>query len=355
MPISKKIVLTGTHLTPAIEFIRQLQSDPDILWEIYYIGRIYNSSVNTTPAIESRVIPKAGIKYFGINCGKLDRRWFPNTLKGLPEILKGFFSALNLIKSLKPEFIVSFGGYVSVPVIVAGYFNKVKSITHEQTFTLSLSTKINSLFCNKVALSFPITIKFFKKKFIVTGNLLRREIFSTNSKKFKNFKLKIKNYPLIYITGGNQGSFFINNLTKLSLPLLSKKFFIIHQCGQKLKSHSSSNYLPLAYIDNQDIGWILNHASLIISRAGANTCQEIVVLKIKSILIPLKVSQQNEQIKNAAFVKAQLPDITTVIPESKLNPPLLLSSIEKLIRIEYYRGVFKPKSNVRLLKLIKTI
>ncbi|KKR68382.1 MAG: hypothetical protein UU09_C0010G0007 [Microgenomates group bacterium GW2011_GWA2_40_6] len=354
MPISKKIVLTGTHLTPAIEFIRQLQSDPDILWEIYYIGRIYNSSVDTTPAIESRVIPKAGIKYFGINCGKLDRRWFLYTLKGLPEILKGFFSALNLIKSLKPEFIVSFGGYVSVPVILAGYFNKVKSITHEQTLTLSLSTKINSLFCHKVALSFPRK-REPNSKFVVTGNLLRQEIFSTNSKKFKNFKLKIKNYPLIYITGGNQGSFFINNLTKLSLPLLSKKFFIIHQYGQKLKSHSSFNYLPLAYIDHQDIGWILNHASLIISRAGANTCQEIVALKIKSILIPLKVSQQNEQVKNASFVKTQLPNITTVIPESKLNPPLLLSSIEKLIRIEYHRGVFKPKSNLRLLKLIKTI
>jgi UDP-N-acetylglucosamine--N-acetylmuramyl-(pentapeptide) pyrophosphoryl-undecaprenol N-acetylglucosamine transferase len=352
MLISKKIVLTGTHLTPAAEFIRQLQNDPDIFWEISYIGRIHNSSVDTTPAVESKVISKTGVKYFGINCGKLDRRWFLYTLKGLPETLKGLFAASKIIKSLKPDYVVSFGGYVSVPVILSSFLNQVKSVTHEQTSTLSLSTKINSLFCHKVALSFPITKKFLKNKFIVTGNLLRREIFLNKSSKFD--KLKIEK-PIIYITGGNQGSLFINNLIKSSLPLLSKSYFIIHQCGQKFKSKASFNYLPLVYIDSQDIGWILNHAALMISRAGANTCQEIATLKIKSILIPLKVSQQNEQIKNAAFVKTQLPNITTVIPESKLNPPLLLSSIEKLIRIEYHRDVFKPKSNLRLLKLIKTI
>lgn len=352
MPISKKIVLTGTHLTPAVEFIRQLRSDPDILWEIYYIGRIHNSSIDPTLAIESIVIPKMGIQYLGIDCGKFDRRWLPNTLRGFPEILRGLFSALNLIRSLKPELIVSFGGYVSVPVVLAGYLNKVKSITHEQTFTLSLSTKINSLFCHKVALSFPITIKFFKKKFIVTGNLLRREIFSQKSSKFP--KLAIDR-PIIYFTGGNQGSSFINNLLKISLPQLSQSYFIVHQCGPKVKPKASPNYLPLAYIDNKDIGWILNNSSLIIGRAGANTCQEIVALNIKSILIPLNFSQQGEQLKNAAFVKSAQPAITLVIPEQKLNPNTLLTNINQLFLAKHQRHISKLKPNLSLLKLIKTI
>src|SRR5665647_3483105 len=79
----KTIIITGTHLTPALELIRQLKKD-DINWQINYIGRKNNSSVDNTPSIESKIIPKMGIKFYSIDCGKFDRRWIPNTLKGLP-------------------------------------------------------------------------------------------------------------------------------------------------------------------------------------------------------------------------------------------------------------------------------
>jgi UDP-N-acetylglucosamine--N-acetylmuramyl-(pentapeptide) pyrophosphoryl-undecaprenol N-acetylglucosamine transferase len=356
MPTPKKIVLTGTHITPALEFIRQLQNDTDTSWEIFFIGRIHNSSVDTSPAIESKIIPKIGVKYFGIDCGKFDRRYFPNTLNGIPQIFSAFIKASKILGQIKPHLVLSFGGYLSVPVVFAAAIKGIPSVTHEQTSTLSLSTRINSLFSKYIALSFPINT--FPQKYIVTGNLLRREIFSESSPLFQ--KIKFLKLPLLFVTAGNQGSRLLNNQIRFLLPNLTQHFNIVHQTGnndfpdfQKLSSQFT-HYYPFPYIESPDIGWILNRACLMISRAGANTCQEITALKIKSVLIPLKISQQNEQMKNADFVKSLQPDITIVIPEINLNSKILLKSIQKLSAIKKPKDPPEALENLKLLKLIKT-
>ena len=177
----KTIIITGTHLTPALELIRQLKTDPQTDWQINYIGRKNNSSVDDSPSIESKIIPKTGINFYSINCGKFDRRWLPNTIKGLPQTTKSLFESLKLIKKIKPDIVVSFGGYVSVPVIISSFLKKIPSITHEQTLTNSLTTRINSLFVKKIALSFDNPKqkeKLPKEKIVVTGNLLRQELFA---------------------------------------------------------------------------------------------------------------------------------------------------------------------------------
>lgn len=352
--IIKKIIITGTHTTPAIELIHQLQKDEQFKWEIYYIGRCYNSSVSTQPSIESKLIPETGVVFFGIQCGKFDRRWIPNTLRGIPQIFTGFHKANSIVKKIKPDIIISFGGYVSVPVIIAAKINSIKSITHEQTFTTSLSTKINSLFVNKVALSFPS--KKNNPKEIVTGNLLRQDIYNQSSKLFENL-IQNKKRPIIYVTAGNQGSKTLNDIILSILPDL-KNFTIIHQTGEtdysKIKqfSISQNNYHVFDYIKQNDIGWILNNADIIISRSGANTAQEIVSLGKKSILVPLLVSQQNEQILNAKWVKQQFPKSTAIIYQSKLTSQKLLSKIHQLYKTKSSTITKQNQINSALLNLI---
>lgn len=357
---SKKIIITGTHLTPAIELIHQLQSDPKFDWDISYIGRLFNSATNKIPPIESKIIPSLGINFFPINSGKFDRKFFWNNFFELPETLKGFFDAQKIISKIKPDIIVSFGGYVSVPVIINGFFRKIPSITHEQTPTTSLTTKINSFFVKKIALSFKPEKPFFKNKTIITGNLLRSEIYNQNSPLFKNFKFKIKNSPLIYITAGNQGSQTINKLIPEIIKVFPKINFI-HQTGEtdfeKMKSivKKHSNYFVFDYINLNDIGWILNKSDIIIGRSGANTSQEIVALQKKSILIPLPKSQQNEQLKNALWIKEQLEKQTIIIPQEKLNLQSLSFSIKKLLETKSQSKTNEIKINTKLLNLIHEI
>jgi UDP-N-acetylglucosamine--N-acetylmuramyl-(pentapeptide) pyrophosphoryl-undecaprenol N-acetylglucosamine transferase len=303
-----------------------------------------------------------GINFYSINCGKLDRRWLPNTFKGIPQTTKSLFESIRLIKKIKPDIIVSFGGYVSVPVIIAGFFKKIPSITHEQTLTNSLTTKINSFFVNKVALSFDNKNqknKLPKNKIVITGNLLRQELFQPQNSKTGDQLQKIKT-KIIFITAGNQGSHTINIVIKKILPKL-KNYFIIHQTGKndldsfKKLEKKYSNYKAFDYLQANDISHIFNKSKLIISRSGANTSQEIVALNKKSILIPLRVSQQNEQLLNALWVRNKLHQNTEVIEEKNLNENSLLKTINKIISIKNNNKTIKKYNNQKLLNLINEI
>lgn len=337
--------------------IRQLREDKTTDWDICYIGRKHNSSVDQKKAIESEVIPKSGVKFYGISSGKFDRRWLPNTIRGIPQIFKGFSEAKKIIENIKPDIVVSFGGYVSVPVVYSASNLQIPSITHEQTFTSSLSTKINSMFCQKVALSFAH--KTLNKKEVVTGNLLRQEIFESKSKLFDNL-IGNKSKPILFITAGNQGSKIINDNILNIYPQLSK-YSIVHQTGESDFSRclqfasDKKNYYPFPYINASDIGWVYKKSQIVISRAGANTCQEIAILDKKAIIIPLLVSQQNEQGLNAQWLKKLHPNKTIIIDQSKLTTKLLLKKINYLSKIKTKATVSAPEPNYKLLDLIYEI
>lgn len=350
--IKKTIIITGTHHTPAMELIRQLKNDKNIKWQIYYITHTYKTETHITNTLK----PLLKNKLINIECGKFDRNSILKTSKGLIKTLIAIGTSTKLIKKYKPDIIISFGGYVSVPVIISSWLKKIPSITHEQTTTLSLSTKINSLFVNKVALSFPF--KKLNKKQIVTGNLIRQEVFFKKTKTYQKLTKTIPKKALIFVSGGNQSSSTINKVFLKISKLLSKKYTIIHHTGNidfdKIKKDTNNlpDYYVTKYVGPKDIGWVLNNATVIINRSGANYCQEIVALHKPSILIPLPFSQQNEQLKNATWVKKQQAKITIVIPQSNLNSKNLLQAIKKLSKISHKKNLVKPIKNTNILRLI---
>lgn len=358
MKITKTIIITGTHHTPAIEIIKQLQNDTTISWKIHYIS-------HTTPSdthLSKIIIPQLQSNYHNISCGKFHRRSLLDTIIGIPYIIFGFFQALLLIKFIKPDLVVSFGGYVSVPVIIASYIYKIPSITHEQTLTVSLATRINALFSTKIALTFEETNSqklLPKNKIIVTGNPIRTEIFKQTSPKYSYLKSKIQKQPLIYITGGSRGSEFINQLIVNSLPFLSK-FTVIHQTGTndlksvlvQTKSKKYPNYFPTDYVDYDNIGWVLNNAEIVIGRSGANNCLDLYVLNKKSILIPLPFAQQNEQLLNAQWLQNKYPNQTVIYSQSELTPEKLIKSISKLNQLKISTKQLTPPVSHPLFNLI---
>jgi len=258
--------------------------------------------------------------------------------------------------------VVSFGGYVSVPVIISSFFKKIPSITHEQTLTNSLTTKINSKFVTKIALSFDHKNQIDQlpqSKVVVTGNLLRYQLFhpkiSSLTKKIKTISQKI-----VFITAGNQGSHSINLIIK-KISQEMPEYFFIHQTGNndfpefKKLEKFQNNYLCFDYINTNDFGFLLKNSNLIISRAGANTCQEIAALNQKSILVPLLVSQQDEQLLNAKWVKSILPQQTEILLQNQLSSKNLSKIIKKLIIKDNQSNQKNININYRLLNLINEI
>lgn len=303
-----KILVIGGHLTPALAVIEKFSKEDEIL----YVGRKHAIEGDSGLSLEYKTITEIGIKFTEIKTGRLQRGFTKHTIPSLLKIPSGFFSSIKIMKNFKPDVVVGFGGYVSFPLVISAFFLKVPIVLHEQTLGIGLANKYLARFADKICISFPSTSgKLPKEKVVLTGNPIRESVIKPKNK--LNFNIK---KPLIFVTGGNQGSHFINNLIYESLTELLTKFSIIHQTGdsheyrdfdkleilkQGLNLDKKDKYVVSKFFSPNEISGIINESDIVISRAGINTISELIFLKKPAILIPLPNSQKNEQLSNAKF------------------------------------------------------
>lgn len=356
----KKIVITGGHLTPALAVIEELQKQGG--WEIYFFGREYAAEGDKTSSVEREVIPRMGIKFVLISAGRWQRRFTRYTIPAILRLPLGFFQALYHLVRLRPNVILSFGGYLGVPVVLAGWLLGIPSLTHEQTTIIGLGTKISALFCKKVALSWPQTLGVFpKEKEVLTGNPIRREIFKSSEKAWQSFSFE-KGKPLILVAGGNQGSRVINAAVAGGLKKILANYNLFHQVGQLdlagFRKLEQKNYRVAKFIEGIDWGTLLNKADLVISRAGINTLTELGSLGKPMLLIPIPWLFGNEQTQNAKMFQAA--GVAEIISQDELTPGLLIKTIEKMMTNlnQYQKNAYGakklvvPGAAVKLVNLI---
>ena len=333
--MKKTIVITGTHLTPALAIIEELQKTPQ-KWQIYYLGRRYTMEGKSIPSPESRLLPTKKVTFINIPAGRLQRRFTIWTIPSLLRVPLGLFVSLYHLIKIKPDVLCSFGGYVSVPVVIAGKILAIPSLTHEQTVVVGLANRINGFLVNRVAITFPQSQQFFpKEKTVLTGNPLRPEIFQSKKPLYRFAHRK----PQIYLTGGGQGASSLNQAVWEVLPQLVNGYNLIHQCGghdypelkkkyQSLSVTIKRGYCLVDYISPESIGWAFN-SDIIIGRSGANTVLEIAALGKPAILIPLPKTAHDEQQANAQLlVQAGAGEI---INQKTLSGQVLLATINQMM------------------------
>ncbi len=334
----KKVAICGGHLTPALALIEKLEAKGQI--EIIYFGRRYSAEGTKNLSAEYKVISGKDIKFISMTAGRLQRKFTRYSIWALAKIPIGFIQSFYFLIKTRPVVVVSFGGYVSQPVVLTAWLLGIKCITHEQSAVPGLANRINSIFCDRVLLSWPQSQgKFKSKKTMVIGNPVRSDVYKTEavSKKIKDFISQSQN--LIFVTGGNQGSHFINRLIFSALPALSN-YHVLHQVGtvnhkgdlNKAGELSSENYLPVDYLTSADFGAAINKALIVISRSGANTIWELATLAKPAILIPLPTSASGEQLENARILEEAQSAV--IINQEATEPGTLIDKI-KLIKKDY--------------------
>lgn len=347
--VKKKLLITGGHLTPAIAVIERLDKNE---WEIIFLGRKVAQEGTSQLAREMHEIPKMGAKLITIPAGKIPRHLH---LKSIPAIIRipiGFLFALWHIARLKPEVILSFGGYVAVPAALAGKILAVPTVTHEQTVKKGLANSIIERFADVIAVSWPESQMFFKRKVLLTGNPLREVILQGPGRRVP---IQAENIPLLYITGGSQGAHFVNNVISKILPQLLRKYAIVHQCGytkegkdhrklikirNSLPRELQNRYLVRDWFEADEVAWLLRNADLLISRAGANTITEIAYTGATALLIPLPIAGRGEQLANAKLL--QSIGTAEILLQSKLTPLKLKAKIHKMLK---NAARYKEKAN----------
>lgn len=335
-----KVLITGTHFTPAQAVISELLKNPDN--SVTYVGRRYTREGDSSPSVESQVLPKMGVKFISITAGRLQRSFTRYTIPSLLKIPIGFVQSFLVVLKEKPDVVASFGGYLGVPVVFSAWLLSIPVVLHEQTLISSLANKISSWFADRVAISFPENHDFPESKTVLTGNPIRVELIDEPKNvdnKIKEF-VRSKKLPLILVTGGNQGAHAINQVVKEDLDKLTKKYLVIHQTGDsKYKDFETleqikaglehpERYKVLKWIDVEDLSLILRHVDLAISRAGINTLQELALFKVPVIVIPIE--NHYEQQKNARYFSER--GLSQTLPQSKLEGNSLFDLITQMLK-----------------------
>ena len=343
-----KILITGGHLTPALAVIEKLQVQPQI--EIIFVGRKYAVESENTLSWEYKEIEKRGIKFIPLYTGRLTRFVSFRNIRSILKIPLGFFQAFKIVRSEKPDIILSFGGYLALPIALTAFLFGKPIFTHEQTIHPGFANRIIGFFAKKVFVAFEDAQKYFNPaKVIITGNPIRTSLFQIQKKPFDIKKVK----PVIYITGGSLGSHSINVHIKAVLHALLQKYILIHQTGNVKEYHDFEDLqkikerLPLKFKNNyylrehffdEEIGYIYNVADIVISRAGANTFFELLYLKKPAIFIPLPWSAHGEQQKHALIFKEN--QIGEIFDQSEPSAKLLEKTDEVIRQLNFYQKNF---------------
>lgn len=334
-----KILITGAHFTPAVAVAEELKKIDKV--GITYVGRKATLEGDKTGSVESKILPSLGVKFMPITAGRLQRAFTFYTIPSLLKIPVGFIQAFFIVLSEKPDVILSFGGYVAVPIVLAGWLLSVPIIIHEQTLVGGLANKISSYFADKIAVSFEKNLSP-KENFLLTGNPIRNNIINLPklqrvSDEYRQFftRANKEGSPIILFTGGNQGSHIINLAVEECIDKLVKKAFVIHITGdnrfedfQRLRKRQGDRYLVRKWIDNE-WGVILSKADLVISRAGINTLMELAYLGKPTLVIPLPYLYKDEQNKNAKFFEDL--GLAKILFQSKLSGETLFENIKSML------------------------
>ena len=318
------LCITGGHLTPALAVIEEIRRQ-NLNWNILFIGRNHAFEGRASLTQEKRLIKAYAIPFHALFTG---RQGF-----SLWKFPIGFFQAFFLLASYRPAAVLSFGGYIALPVAIAAWTQRIPIITHEQTEGLGLANSVISRFARRVMFSNN------------SGVPLRRALFHPPEK--PSFPIDAK-LPILYVTGGSTGASSLNALVYPFIAELTKTYAVIHQVGSGDKSKMPAaygRYVVALYFDTEDVAWIYAHAALVIGRAGANTTAEVAALGVPALFIPLPWSAGCEQMNNARVLERE--GMAVVVKQEELSSGVLISQIEKIME---HIGEYK-KSAERVAKV----
>lgn len=350
--MAKKIMFTGGgtagHVTLNLALIPEFQK---MGWETEYIG--------SYSGIERDLVePLNNVTYHGISTGKLRRYLDFKNVKDPFKVMKGIWQSYRLIKRSRPDIVFSKGGFVSVPVVLGAWLNRVPAIIHESDLTPGLANRIAMPFASKIGVTFSETMSYVnKEKAVLIGGIIRDELRKGSRSKGFSMCDFSSTKPVLLVMGGSQGARKINQLVRKHLSELTRTFQIVHICGKNQVDSSiqQHGYCQYEYV-HQELADLLAITDIVVSRAGSNSIFEFLALRKPMLLIPLsRQASRGDQILNAqSFERSGYAEC---IQEEDLTGERFLSKIQKLYseKEAYMERMEKAKgsSAKQLVQIIK--
>lgn len=323
----KKIVITaggtGGHLYPAQALAQQLRKESSAMEVLFIAGGLSRN----------RHFDKAAFSYEDIPCSPLLSLNPLKSAKGLINLIKGFKQSLGILKRNKPEVVIGFGSFYTVPILLAAKWLKIPIILHEANSVPGRANQWLSSLATVIALHFPSTASFFKGRTVEVG-LPLREGYSLGAiprdEALSYYGLSSQRQTLL-VFGGSQGARAINQLVPPCMKGFSLQ--VIHFTGdlkvaEELTTFYSAHSIPAIVkpLETQmQMAW--SAADFFIGRSGASTIAEAIEFEVPGILIPYPYATDNHQEKNADFLVHTVGSAWKLL-ESEINPAKLEETIK---------------------------
>jgi len=285
-----------------------------------------------------------------------------NPLIYLLSLAKGILKAAFFIIRNRVKLAVGFGGYPSLPGMLAAQILFKKTILHEQNAVLGRANKLLSCLSKTIVTSFANT-KGALKNAIYIGNPVRNLVHKAmQTPKPSNDKLNL------IIIGGSQGARLFSDVIPKAIAKLSKnlqaKLHITQQCRLEDIETVREFYTNLGisfHVETffSDLPLMMKMADLAICRSGASTIAELTCLGLPAIFVPLAISKDNDQGENAKCIVANGGGV--VMLEKEFTPDALAVKLNNLMfdavtltnMVQSISALGKPDAAVKIADLVE--
>ncbi len=331
--MAKKILIavggTGGHVFPARALANELSKISEDI-EIQFVGGELSSNRYFDPQASS---------YQEVACATMAGRTAFQKVAGVTSIAKGFLQSRKLLKQWRPDVIVGFGSYHTLPILMAARFTSIPVILHEGN---RVAGRVNRKFAKHarvVGTQFPET-KVEGRSLEVGMPLREGYTLSFGSKQEARKKLGLSpNRFTFLVFGGSQGALSINALFCSALTHVlgerTTNFQVLHYTGknalveefeQEYEQHGIRATVK-EFEGRMDLAW--QAADLAVTRAGAMTIAELIEFEVPSLLIPYPHATDDHQEANADFV-VELGGAVK-LKEADLEPEHLAHVVRQLV------------------------
>lgn len=303
---------------PALAVLQALHDKADVLW------------VGGEGGMEARLVERAGVPFKAIPAAGVHGVGFRSLPGNLVRLGRGFLAARRILADFRPDVLFSTGGYVAVPMALAGW--RIPSLLYVPDIEPGLALSTLARFASRICITVEESARFFRRpsRLRLTGYPVRRELTGWTRQTGRQALGLSESEPVLLVTGGSKGARSINHAVLETLPALLEMTQVVHITGEldwsdveaqtrALNQAQRARYHVYPYL-HEEMGAVLAAADLVLSRGGASALGEYPLFGLPAILVPYPHAWRYQKV-NAAYLSRQ--GAAVAIEDSQLKEALL--------------------------------
>lgn len=303
--VVRRLVISGGgtagHVYPALAVLDQWPAPaPDVTW------------IGTSHGMERGIVATAGVDFVGVRAGAVRGQRPDRVAVAAVQLLIGFVQALRALRRLRPDAVLTTGGYVSVPVAFAARALRVPVVVFLPDIRPGFAVRAQRRVATRIACAFEAAVAHLPGgRTVVTGYPLRRAFFDvTRDAARKSFDADDE--VLLVLYGGSRGARTLNEAVTARITDVLARCRFVHVCGTvdhdalarrraQLPAHLRARYELHPFLGQRLVDAFVA-ADLCVARAGASTLAELPAAGLPAIVVPGPFSDQHA---NAEWLAAR--------------------------------------------------